>query len=98
MKKTIVIAGLILGLIAGRAFAMTGGGGHGSMHDERTESGQMGWSMDKGSMNQGTMKPDSMDQGSMDNQTMQMDHGGMTQDEQRDRSEKMHGTSGSGRD
>ncbi|MBF0505472.1 MAG: hypothetical protein HQL09_01430 [Nitrospirae bacterium] len=97
MTKTIIVVGLILVFVAGSAFAMMGGGGHGSTQDCQMENGQMSGSMDQGAMDHASMPHDSMDHGSMNNQNMQMDQGGMSQDEQNDQSGKMHGTPGSGR-
>ena len=80
MKKTVVAGSMILALIAGSAFAMGGGSGHGSMH-----GAQMSGSMDACSTNHGCMYHESMNNGSidhspMDGQNMQQDHDRMTQD------------------
>jgi len=80
MKKAVIAGSMILALIAGSAFAMGGGSGHGSMH-----GGQMGESMGQGSVNSGSMDHESgnagsMDHSSMDGKKMQMDQGGMPQD------------------
>ena len=65
MKNTIISGSLILVLIAGSAFTMGGGSGHGAIHN-----GQMGGSMDSGSMNPGPMNHASMNNDSMDHSTM----------------------------
>ncbi len=91
MKKAVIAGSIILALIAGSAFAMGGGSGHGSMH-----GGQMGGSMDQGSMNNGSMDHEtgnagSMDHSSMDSKKMQMDQGGMPQDGRMDQNGAVEG-------
>lgn len=84
MKKTVIMGSMIFTLIAGSAFAMDCGSGHGSMHGGRTGDGQMGEATVRGSVNHSSMDHDSMNSGSMDHssaggQNMQTDHDRMTQ-------------------
>ena len=91
MKNTIIAGSLILTLIAGSAFAIGGGSGHGSM-----QGGQMDGSMDSGSMNHGSIDHESMHSGSMEHSSMngrymQTDQSGMPQDGRMDQKESTEG-------